>query len=336
MRQDRWVKPLSVEPGHWKQQLRTKHLKLGSSNNLPRLKQLLKQKPNFLNQAGPHGRTFLFEAIRRGRKRNVEWLLTQGSDANLSGCYNNESMVQLNGLGAARYYQRPEIEDLLKSNNAAWNIWNAAFCHESNILETYLGEHPELLNLEDPSDEIYYHTPLAFAIAGGNLYDAQLLYDKGAELLPYGVQFLFKAARIDRLDIVAWLIDQGVQATDADATLWMSTNNLTILEKFIDIGLTANQKRYSNLTPLHYVCRGDKGEHTEKLELLLQIGAIVNAIGPKGRTAAHYAVLGGFADSVRLLIDSGADLSIRDEDGCTALDLAQKMGINTVIDVLTS
>ena len=82
-----------------------------------------------------------------------------------------------------------------------------------------------------------------------------------------------------------------------------------------------------------YVCRGDKGEHPEKVKLLLENGAPVNARGPSGKTALHYAA-GGFSLSVELLLKHGATVELQDDRNATPLDLAIKAKIRDVIHLI--
>ena len=334
MDQSRWVKPLDVQPGHWKEQLPTKYLKYAAAKDGSKLRELVLAQPELVNKQGPHGRTFLFEAIRKGRSSTAQWLLAQGADPNLTGCFNSESLVQLNAIAAARYYGRIDIEPILRSHRAEWDVWRAAFCDEKDEVSSFLAHDPKLLNAEDTNDEIYYYTPLSFAVAGGHLPLAKQLVSKGAELLHYGVQLLFLASHINRRDVLEWLISNGARANDANATLWMASNDIQTLELLVVAGLSANQTRYSDLTPLHYVCRGDKGEQVDKVRMLLQHGAEVNAAGPKGRSALHYAAIGGYADSIELLLTSGADKKLQDATGLTPLDLALKKNHSQTIDLL--
>lgn len=331
MDQSRWVKPLDVEPGHWKKQLPTKYLNYASAKDDSKLRDLLIKDPRLINKQGPHGRTFLFEAIRRGRISTVKWLLAQGADPNLTGCYNNESLVQLSGLAAARYYSRAGMEELLQAHGASFDIWRAAFCGEQQEIGRFLALDAQLVHTEDHRDEIYYYTPLSFAVAGGQFSSAKYLVSEGAEISRYGVQLLFLASRLNRRDMLEWLIENGARADHANAGMWMATNDLSILKLLVGVGLSANQARYSDLTPLHYVCRGDKGEQTEKVRMLLELGADVNAIGPKCRSALHYAAIGGYAESIKLLLQAGADKSRRDNTGMTPLELAKTKKRNLVV-----
>ena len=60
-------KPINVPPGFWKQQLATKYLEIAAKGDIEALRQLLAQHPEFLHKRGPHNRTLLWEAARRGK-----------------------------------------------------------------------------------------------------------------------------------------------------------------------------------------------------------------------------------------------------------------------------
>ena len=305
--QSRWQRPLNVARGHWKKQLPGKYLKLGSARDSTKLRALIQQHPEHLNHQGNHGRTFLFEAIRKGRHETVEWLLAQGSNPNLTGCYNSETFVQLNALAAATHYNQHHLLDLLKSHGATHDVWRATFCGDLELLDSFLTSEPSVVHREDPNDEIYYYPPISFAIAGGHGDVAQYLASRGAEIEKYGVQLLFIAAHQSRLDLVQWLTSKGASASSSDSSMWVSTNDIEIIEHLTHHGLGPNQKRYSGLSPLQYVCRADKAKSADKVRLLLSLGANVNEDGPQGRTALHYAAVGGDLEIIRLLLDAGAD-----------------------------
>src|SRR4051794_26582548 len=86
----RWERPLDVPPGFWKRQLASKYLSIASRGDVTALNDLLAEHPDFLNKRGPHGRTLLWEATRRGRLAAVQWLVEQGADPDAMGAYNSE------------------------------------------------------------------------------------------------------------------------------------------------------------------------------------------------------------------------------------------------------
>ena len=81
----RWTKPLDAEPGHWKKQLPGKLLRLASHGDTASVDAMLDAGTYSIDHRGSHGRTVLFEAVRRGRTETATRLLERGADPNLRG-----------------------------------------------------------------------------------------------------------------------------------------------------------------------------------------------------------------------------------------------------------
>ena len=74
----------------------------------------------------------------------------------------------------------------------------------------------------------------------------------------------------------------------------------------------------------------------EIVEILLSFGAEVNETDGPGQTALMFASESGFADVVLTLLENGADRSILDLNGETALDKARRNQHTEVIEILGS
>jgi len=72
-------------------------------------------------------------------------------------------------------------------------------------------------------------------------------------------------------------------------------------------------------TPLHYACA--KG-HLEVTQFLIANGATVDSLSLGNTTPLMMAVQSGNEQLVKLLLDKGADLQIRNAQGLTAIDIA--------------
>ncbi|ORZ14466.1 ankyrin repeat-containing domain protein [Absidia repens] len=79
-----------------------------------------------------------------------------------------------------------------------------------------------------------------------------------------------------------------------------------------------NTKDEEGLTALHHAC--DRG-YTDIVQLLLDLGADINATTNDSETPLHYACISEQAAAAQLLIDKGCNLTIKDADDQTAFDL---------------
>lgn len=93
-------------------------------------------------------------------------------------------------------------------------------------------------------------------------------------------------------------------------------NRIDLAKLLIEKGADVNKTGW---TPLHYAAT--KG-HVEMMKLLLEMHAYIDAESPNGTTplmmAAHY----GTALATKLLLDEGADPTLKNEKGLSALDFA--------------
>ena len=141
---------------------------------------------------------------------------------------------------------------------------------------------------------------------------------------PKGELMLNLAIRDKSTDVISFLLTN--QATDVNISnkfgetpLMIASieGNLPVVRALV-IGRKA-QVDHIGWTPLHYACsRG----HLEVAQFLLANGAIVDSMSPGNTTPLMMAVQSGNEQLVKLLIDKGADIQIRNTNGLTAIDIA--------------
>jgi uncharacterized protein len=74
--------------------------------------------------------------------------------------------------------------------------------------------------------------------------------------------------------------------------------------------------------------------HVETVKYLLENGADVNKTNVWGQTSLMFASTWGFTEIVDILIDNNADINIKTRRGKTALNSAEKYGYKDIINLL--
>ena len=100
--------------------------------------------------------------------------------------------------------------------------------------------------------------------------------------------------------------------------------------------LVIDKKAVVNKTgwaPIHYAATNG---HLEVAQFLMANGAQVNALSPSETTPLMMSVVSGNEKLIKYLLDSGADLRMRNHEGYTAIDVAQLFGKDDIRDGLMS
>jgi ankyrin repeat protein len=114
-------------------------------------------------------------------------------------------------------------------------------------------------------------------------------------------------------------IDVDLSDKNGETPLMMASidGNLPLVKTLV-IGHKA-QLDHIGWTPLHYACA--KG-HLEVAQFLIANGALVDSMSLGNTTPLMMAVQSGNEQLVKLLLDKGADLQLRNSQGFTAIDIA--------------
>jgi hypothetical protein len=154
---------------------------------------------------------------------------------------------------------------------------------------------------------------------------------------PQGLPGLYLALRDGSLKAAQALIDwpkSNVEIRTAadESPLMMASlkGHLEIVKKLIARDADVNKPGWA---PLHYAATNG---HLAVMELLLEHHAFIDAESPNGTTplmmAAHY----GTPAAVKLLLEAGADPSMKNQLGLSAIDFAHRAGRRDAADLIAA
>lgn len=167
------------------------------------------------------------------------------------------------------------------------------------------------------------------AIDRNNVRAVEQLLERGIDPNtpnPAGVPALMLALKLPTPAIAAALLarpDIRVEVRNAqdESPLMLAAlvGELEICQTLIERDADVNKPGW---TPLHYAATNS---HIPVIQLLLDHHAYIDAASPNGSTPLMMAAMYGNASAVKLLLESGADPSLKNDLGLTAIDFAQRV-----------
>ncbi len=146
-----------------------------------------------------------------------------------------------------------------------------------------------------------------------------------------GIGPLYRAAVLDRVEVVTLLLDRGAdvdRSTDRGSRPLHAAahrGSSTAVKLMLAKGANPNVIDGDGYTPLF---RAVLSNSLPCVRLLLGDGGDPNIPNARGRYPLHEAALAGHLEVVRELVDAGADLHSLDTKGATPLDLAERSSRN--------
>jgi ankyrin repeat protein len=295
------------------------------NGSAPAMEELLKAGAD-ANTVSPEGETVLMTAARTGQPAAVKLLLAHGAKVNATEGWRGETALMW-----AAAEDHPAVIKLLIEGGADINA-------RSRLLE-----YPEVrYNLATHATPVYPRgglTALMFASRQDALESVRALADSGADLNvrdPDGTTALMLAIVNTHYDLAAVLVEKGADLNVGDRA------GMTALYAAIDLHTVesnpmrkAPRKSASRLGSLdvaqlllEYGADPDVRLKTATLRWGRNRGGGDGALG-EGATPLMRAARFGDVAAMRLLLDEGADLNLRQKNQTTALMLAAGVGWRT-------
>jgi len=108
---------------------------------------------------------------------------------------------------------------------------------------------------------------------------------------------------------------------------------LELVRRLIDRKAEVNKPGWA---PLHYAATHPSERSLPVVRLLLEHHAFIDAQSPNGSTPLMMAALYGHPQVVRLLLEEGADTAMKNEQGLSAIDFANRAGRKETADAIAA
>ena len=176
------------------------------------------------------------------------------------------------------------------------------------------------------------------AIQFDNVQAVQALLQRGFDpntVNPEGVPALMLAVREPSLKVAEFLASWPQTRTEVRNASDESPLMLAALKGFLPLvkKLVANDADVNKpgWTPLHYAATGG---HVPVVQFLLDESAYIDAESPNGTTPLMMAAMYGSPEAVKVLIQAGADLTLKNQQGLSALDFAIRAQRNNARELI--
>jgi uncharacterized protein len=209
-------------------------------------------------------------------------------------------------------------------NTRNFIVFNVFFCFFSWV---HAGSFEDFFRAAALDDE---SAMVALALRG---FDLNTRNEKGDPAL-------ILALREDSLKVANFLLTQRsvkveLRNPQGESPLMIAAikGHLGPAERLIQRGAEVNKTGW---TPLHYAASRAEPDGVAMVRLLLEHHAYIDAESPNRSTPLMLAAMYGHADVARLLLEEGADPSLRNEQGLTAVDFARRAERGDLADLIAA
>lgn len=268
------------------------------------------------------GYTPLGRAARRQRKEVVELLLARGANINELGTT----------FHSLAWGGRIEMLDFLLEKGA--DIDPTSVYLTTPLREAVYNKQYETVKFliskgaDVHGSSRYSGGPVFTAVERNDEKMIELLIANGADItrIMSRETALHRAMARNMPEMVRFLLTKGSKTTAINLAAFFG--ELDRVRELVDDGADVNAKDGCSYSPLHCAVLG---EHKEAVEFLIRRGANINAKTLRGWTPVMVARP---ANIVRILLDKGADVNVSTETGVTALHVAVNRGNTETVKLL--
>jgi len=264
------------------------------------------------------------EAVTDGRVSCLKWLLDNGADPELPAAWPPARAIII-----AAFAGKPEYIAVFSANGARTDAFAATALGDVAAVRRELRRRPSFSRDRDVGGLTALQCAAGSRLPGAATQDvARVLIEAGADVCAktkswsHEIDAVYLAASAKNRAIFELLLDSGGDPTEAlTPALW--NGNFELAEAARARGATLDGAVADGQPLLNNLIRWGQ---FKPASWLIEHGASPNIPDGRGWTAVHQAVSRGNVKCFRALIAAGGDLSRRDREGRTPVQLAREMG----------
>ncbi len=265
-----------------------------------------------INARDEQNQTALHQAASKGHTPVVKLLLKRGADVNAKNLFGQTPLlapVYRGSLDTVRALLSAGADVEARSELTGQTPLLIVSCGPTKVVEALLEEGADV----NAKGEAYHETALMLAAISGNKATVQALLNKGADVKAAstnGRTAVLMAEALGHAEVAKLLQDYGAPRE--------ISRTLLPLEAYLPPYLVVDAKKGRRLS-------------SQAALAFLSRGAEVKA---DGKMALLFAAMRGDVEAVRALLNSGADVNVKHEDGWSGLMLAAVNGYSPVVEAL--
>ncbi|CAG0895051.1 unnamed protein product [Cyprideis torosa] len=287
---------------------------------------LLIEKGADVNAKAEVGKTPLFIATDRDRHSVVEVLLAHGADPNIANKYQRTPLHEAKSAETAELLMQKGADVNAKDDDGGTPLFVASQRDRPSVSEVLLA-HGADPNITDKTGR----SPLSVATHEGHHSVAEVLLIHGAD--PNIIDYVWERSPLHHAqsaEITELLIEKKAEVNAKDklgfSPLFIATGTglHSVVKALLAHGADPNIANHYGTAPLH------QARSAETVKLLVEKGANVDCIDVEGDTALHSCCERCREDAVKQLLIMGASSDIRNTKGHTACEVAIHLGFHHI------
>ncbi|MEA1913779.1 MAG: ankyrin repeat domain-containing protein [Campylobacterota bacterium] len=317
-----------------------------------------------VNTKNNHGRTILFELVRKKRIESLKILFESGMSVNDEDNYGktilNEAVDKEDGV-MIRFLLSSGANVNYVNDSGRTIMQDVALEGNARIFKILMAFNPDL-SLKDN----YGRTALFDAVSGKDIDILREILNNTEDINivdDHGQTALFNAVLQENSDVANFLISNGINIHINDENrqnimfnaVLLGSNNLKTIEILIQKGIKLNQKDAFDKTILDEILKiisilkdefamaegkykliEEKRNYIKLTTILIEHGLAINRTDAQGKTVLFREIERKSYDTIEFLISSGADINQIDKNGQTVIydTIIEGMSNITMIDFL--